>query len=160
MNYSKYSGSDKIEEWIAFNWTWGRFQKVKKYNCVKIRCSLKQYGSKIISKIYQSNPRKFHHTIQNIIGKNLTKVEARDNDGKPLQPNEIHEFFASICKIHPRLSILPPSDSISNIPIPEISWVVKKLKALHPRNSSYPVRYQLNWLLSVLIFIYSFNGNS
>jgi len=44
----------------------------------KIRFLLKQYGSKIISKIYKSNPRKIHDTVLNIIGKKVTKVEVRD----------------------------------------------------------------------------------
>ena len=59
----------------------------------KIRCFRKQYGSKIISKIYQSHPRKFHYTVQNIIGKKVTKVEVRDDDGNPLQHIEINEFL-------------------------------------------------------------------
>ena len=69
----------------------------------KIRCSRKQYGSKIISKIYKSNPRKFHDLVQDIIGKKVTRVEVRDVNGKPLLPSEINDFFVSICKIHPQL---------------------------------------------------------
>ena len=79
------------------------FKKVRNLIVYKIRCSRKQYGSKIISKIYKSNPRKFHVSVQNIIGKKVTRVEERDINGIPLLPSEINDFFASICKIHPQL---------------------------------------------------------
>ena len=68
----------------------------KKLIVYKIRCSPKQHGSKVISKIYKSNPRKFHDLVQNIIGKKVTRVEVRDVNGKPLLPSEINDFFASI----------------------------------------------------------------
>ena len=142
----------KVRNELHLTWPVKDFKRVRNLIVYKIRCSRKQYGSKIISKIFESNPRKFHDLVQNIIGKKVTRVEVRDVNGKPLLPSEMNDFFASICEIHLQLRKLPPNDSVSNIPILEICSVAKKLKALDSRKSSYPNGYQLIWLLSVLIF--------
>ena len=105
MDYSRYSGSDKLRNELHLIGPEEDFKRLRNIVLYKMRYSHKQYGSKIISKIRQSNSRKLYHTVQKIIGKKVTKVEVRDNDGKTLQPNEINELFASIYKIHPRLTI-------------------------------------------------------
>ena len=74
------------------------FKRVRNLIVYKIRCSRKQYGSKIISKIYRSHPRKFHDLIQNIIGKKVTRVGMRDVNCKPLLPSEINDFLYQFVK--------------------------------------------------------------
>ena len=131
------------------------FKRVRNLIVYKIRCSCKQYGSKIISKIYKSNPRKFHDLVQNIIGKKATRVEVRDVYCKPLLPSEMNYFFASIYKIHLQLRKLPPNDSVSNIHILEICLVAKKLKALDSRKSSYPSEIPIKLIIEYADLLYT-----
>jgi len=69
-----------------------RWRNTKEY---KIGCSRKQYGSKIVSKIYESNSRKLHDTAQNKIGRKVTKAEERDDDTQPLLTSDANDFFVT-----------------------------------------------------------------
>jgi len=63
----------------------------------------KERWAHMLNNLLYSNPKKFHKSIQDPIGKVSSKFFLLDSDGDPLSVDIINDYFASICKIHPPL---------------------------------------------------------
>lgn len=104
----------------------------------KIKYARKQHGRLTVQKLLSSDSKKFHSTVQNILGRKQKNVELRNEKGEKLTANAINDHFATICTKYPGLTSLPDLPSITEIPVIEAETIQTAFLKLDASKASFP----------------------
>ena len=78
----------------------GFFQESRKLRNIvvsEIRKARKEHGAHVLDKLLYSDPKKFHKSVQDLMGKVSSKFFLLDSNGDPVGVDVINDHFASIC---------------------------------------------------------------
>ena len=128
----------------------GFFQESRKLRNIvvsEIRKARKEHGAHVLNKLLYSDPKKFHKSVQDLMGKVSSKFFLLDSNGDPVGADVINDHFASICKIHPPLQHMPANSAVSDIPVIEIHQTQLKLETLVTNKSVYPSDIPTKWIV-------------